>query len=183
MRIRNSEPRSFASVMDICTRQVAIAVVLVLTLIQSAEAWNGRSATRVPDPLCRTSCWNVKCASRVTRRRIAPFCSLERLPYRSLRRVAPLRPTADNMISSFGQTAAERHGRIVDALALTGMVFWMGFFASRTLLGPLAWICCGIFVVFQIFIGPLLEAFRRSSELWGGGEGRKKTRGALFIGR
>lgn len=163
-------------------KRVARVTALALALIQPVKSWSNGRVHRVPLQLDRKRCRSVSYTSDWARRTV-PCCKLERLPHRALRHVVPFQPTAENIVSSFGQTPTERHGRMVDTVALTGMVLWMGFFASRTPLGSLAWIVCAVTLVFQVIVEPILQAYRRSSEVWGGKSRRKRTRGALFSGR
>lgn len=117
--------------------------------------------------------------------RQVPTCKLERLPRRTLKRAVPIRPNAERWVAYFGQTATERRRRVVDALAVAFVVYWTAFFASRTLLGALAWRAFYLAVFIQGFLRPLVESRSRALELWGAGnnEARSKTRGALFTGR
>ena len=74
---------------------------------------------------------------------------------------------------------------MVDALAVAFVFYWTAFFASRTLLGALAWRVFYFMVFIQGFLRPLVESRSRALELWGAGnnEARSQTKGALFTGR
>lgn len=74
---------------------------------------------------------------------------------------------------------------MVDALAVAFVLYWTAFFASRTLLGVLAWRVFYLMVFIQGFLRPLVESRSRALELWGAGnnEARSQTKGALFTGR
>lgn len=161
-------------------RRILAIVAFVLPLSLPARAWYGKIFSS-PGLRCARLHGNLR--HTISVRRAVPSCKLQRLPYRDLRRVVPFRPTAENMISSYGQTSAELHRRVLDELALTALVFWLGYFASRTLLGHLAWMGCSLIVLLHVFVEPIIEAFHRSSEVWGGKAGRRRTRGALFSGR
>lgn len=121
-------------------------------------------------------------------------CELERLPKRVLRRVVPQGPTLERWAAAYrprpGQpVSVTGRSRFVDSLGLTMVVWFMAYFASRTLLiafstsGVLAWRASWLIVFLRAVLVPLLETGKRSAELWGDREMRDKTRGALFTGR
>lgn len=134
--------------------------------------------------LCSTSIHPATRLRRLNGRQV-PTCKLERLPRRTLKRAVPVRPTAERWIAYFGQTATERRRKVVDALAVAFVLYWTAFFASRTLLGALAWRVFYLMVFVQGFLRPLVESRSRALELWGAGnnEARSQTKGALFTGR
>lgn len=174
------------------------AILACLTLSHPTRAWTGGS-TRLSLAVGGRS-WGDSCVSHVRRRapttrttatgtthlrRHAPTCKLERLPHRTLKRVVPLRPTSDKYLAHFGQTARERRRKVVDTLAVALIAGWCCVFVSKTLLGPLAWRASFFMVFLQAFLRPMVESYRRASELWGAGgkQARNKTKGALFTGR
>lgn len=191
-------------------RELILRSVLLLTVFShTALAWTSTSG--LPLSLRRFSSHHSCCASaspvrggsssssssscststhlatrpRGLNGRQVPTCKLERLPRRTLKRAVPIRPTAERWIAYFGQTATERRRKVVDALAVAFVFYWSAFFASRTLLGALAWRAFYLLVFIQGFLRPLLESRSRALELWGEGnnEARSKTKGALFTGR
>lgn len=133
---------------------------------------------------CSTSIHLATRPRRLNGRQV-PTCKLERLPRRTLKRAVPVGPTAERWIAYFGQTATERRRKVVDALAVAFVLYWTAFFASRTLLGVLAWRVFYLMVFIQGFLRPLVESRSRALELWGAGnnEARSQTKGALFTGR
>lgn len=127
----------------------------------------------------------ARATSYRNRRRHVPTCRLERVPRNALRRIVPLRPTADKLVAQLGQTSTQRRRRLVDALVVAFVCYWGAFFASRTMLGSLAWRASYVALFIQIFVRPLVQSYSRASELWGPGgeEARSKTKGAVFTGR
>lgn len=116
--------------------------------------------------------------------RAVPTCSLDRLPHHTLREVIPLRPTPEKWAAVFGQTVAERQGRIREVAGLGFAMMWVGVFASRTVLGHLAWRALCVMAFTQGILIPVAIAFNKTLRLLGDTrEARMKTRGALFSGR
>lgn len=180
------------------TTALAAAVLSFAPPIHLARAW---TTTGLParHPSCHTVChssaivvsqhpagYSTTTQTATTRTtRCTPTCNLEQLPRRTLKRIVPLRPTAEKWLAHFGQTATERRRRLVDTLAVVFALYWPTFFASRTILGPLAWRAFYLAAFMQAFLRPLVGSYNRSRELWGAGSKRErsKTRGALFTGR
>lgn len=176
------------------------AAFVIALLTPSVRGWtiSGGHAgiiasTRSSQSLRHNLQTNIRCDTRHCRRatsgsgadRHVPTCKLERLPRRTLRRIVPLRPTTDKWLAHFGQTATERRRKVVDGVVVAFMIYWTAFFASRTLMGPLAWRASCFAVLVQAFLRPAVESYNRALELWGEGDrvARSKTKGALFTGR
>lgn len=70
--------------------------------------------------------------------REAPTCKLQRLPARTLKRVVPLRPTAEKYLAFFGQTPFDRRRKMINFLGGLFAFYWAAFFATRNVyvLGP-----------------------------------------------
>lgn len=174
---------------------VAVATLLLASGTTHAlitPAYNS-NPSRVSRPLLYS--WSGSQPRQLPNRqqRAVPLtCELERLPRRTLQRVAPQHLTFNRGIAAcLGQTSAgDRHGsRIVDSISLILVVWFVSFFASRTLLiafstsGSLAWRACGLTVFMRAVWAPLMETHKKSAELWGDRSVRNRTRGALFTGR
>ncbi|CAM9205096.1 unnamed protein product [Ascophyllum nodosum] len=153
----------------------------------SGSGWAIRSSsirsTKVPS---LHSCMsNSRRVTSTCRNRLVPTCELERLPRQTLKRLVPICPTMEKWLAHYGQTATERQRRVVNGIGTSFVLYWLAFFASRTLIGPFAWRVSSILVFLQAFLWPVLESFRHTLELWGEGSRveRRRTKGALFTGR
>lgn len=170
-----------------CARQTAMVTFALAVGGNFVCGWTNFSIRTAQDPVFRCMSYPCRVAStfRKSSTRLVPTCKLEKLPRRTLQRVVPLRPTIERWMAHYGQTSTERQRRLVDGLGTAFVLYWIAFFASRTLMGPFTWQVSSALVLLQAFIWPLIESYRHGLEIWGeGGKvARRKTRGALFTGR
>ncbi|CAM9141208.1 unnamed protein product [Chrysoparadoxa australica] len=94
-----------------------------------------------------------------------------------LRRLLPLTPTRDQLGAFWGRNTS-RQGKVFEAIGVATLFLWVGFFISRTVLGPpagwaVAWIACA-----HLLASPLLWANRKNATIRA-----KGRRGALMAGR
>ena len=168
-------------------KRTALVAFTFAFCAHSGSGWAIRSSsirsTKVPS---LHSCMsNSRRVTSTCRNRLVPTCELERLPRQTLKRLVPICPTMEKWLAHYGQTATERQRRVVNGIGTSFVLYWLAFFASRTLIGPFAWRVSSILVFLQAFLWPVLESFRHTLELWGEGSRveRRRTKGALFTGR
>lgn len=170
-----------------CARKTAMVTLALAVGGHHVRGWTNFIIRTTQDPVSRCMSYPCRVTStfRKSSTRLVPTCKLEKLPRRTLQRVVPLRPTLERWMAHYGQTSAERQRRLVNGLGTAFVLYWVAFFASRTLMGWFTWQVSSALVLLQAFLWPLIESYRHVLEIWGDGgkPARRKTRGALFTGR